>query len=284
MQWPPRPGPGLEAHEAERLRRGGVDDLPDVDPHPVAELRELVDERDVDRAEDVLEQLRQLGRLGRRDAVDAVDRRCRTAPPRPRSRPRRCRRRPSAPSSSCGRCGPGRRAPGEKARWKSTPARQPRAALEDRQHLVAGRARVRRRLEHDEVARAQPRRDLLGRRAHDREVGLALLRERRRQRDQDRVGLAQLVVVGRRAQAALLDELLQLLARDVLDVALAAVQLRDALGADVDEQHRAPGVGEDLGERHADIAGADDCDVTMHSGAIVPPSTAAIRSEACPSP
>ena len=74
MQWPPRPGPGLEAHEAERLRRRGVDDLPDVDLHPVAELRELVDERDVDRAEDVLEQLRQLGRLGRRDLV----RRCRS--------------------------------------------------------------------------------------------------------------------------------------------------------------------------------------------------------------
>ena len=179
---------------------------------------------------------------------------------------------------------PGSTRSGENARWKSTPAVSPEPRFEDRQDLVAGRARVRRRLEHDEVALAEPRRDLLGRRAHDREVGLALLRERRRQRDQDRVGLAQLVVVGRRAQAALVDELLQLLARDVLDVALAAVQLRDALGADVDEQHRAPGVGEDLGERHADVAGADDCDVTMHSGAIVPPSTAAIRSEAWPSP
>src|SRR5689334_16734959 len=42
-----------EAHVAERLRRSGVDDLPDVDFHSVAEDRELVDERDVDRAEDV---------------------------------------------------------------------------------------------------------------------------------------------------------------------------------------------------------------------------------------
>ena len=116
------------------------------------------------------------------------------------------------------------------------------------------------------MALAEARRDLLGRRTDDREVGLALLRERRRQRDQDRVGLAQLVVVGRGAQAALVDELLQLRAGDVLDVALAAVQLRDALGADVDEQDGAPGVGEDLGERDADVAGADDCDVTVHSG------------------
>ena len=87
MQCPPRPGAGLERLEAERLRRGGLDDLPDVDPHPVAELRELVDERDVDRAVDVLEQLRQLGRLGRRDLVDGVDRRAVDA-----RRPRRCRR------------------------------------------------------------------------------------------------------------------------------------------------------------------------------------------------
>ena len=75
MQWPPRPGPGLERREAERLRRGGVDHLPHVDLHPVAELRELVDERDVDGAVDVLEQLRQLGGLGRRDLVHRVDRR-----------------------------------------------------------------------------------------------------------------------------------------------------------------------------------------------------------------
>ena len=68
------PGTGLEAHEAERLRRRRVHDLPHVDVHPVAELGELVDERDVDRAEDVLEQLRQLGGLRRRHPVYLVDR------------------------------------------------------------------------------------------------------------------------------------------------------------------------------------------------------------------
>jgi hypothetical protein len=47
-------GAGLEAHEPERLRRCRLDHLPDVDADPVAELRELVDERDVDAAEDVL--------------------------------------------------------------------------------------------------------------------------------------------------------------------------------------------------------------------------------------
>ena len=54
----------VEAHEAEGLGRGGVDHLPDVDLEPVAELGQLVDQGDVDRAEDVLQQLRQLRRLG----------------------------------------------------------------------------------------------------------------------------------------------------------------------------------------------------------------------------
>ena len=49
---------------------------------------------------------------------------------------------------------------------------------------------------------AQPRRDLLGGRDEDAQVRLALPRERRRQRDEDRVGLAELVVVGRRGDRA----------------------------------------------------------------------------------
>ena len=66
------PGPGLEAHEPVGLGGRRVDDLPDVDAHAVGEHRQLVDQRDVDRAEDVLEQLRQLRRLGAGDAHDLV--------------------------------------------------------------------------------------------------------------------------------------------------------------------------------------------------------------------
>ena len=187
MQCPPRPGPGLERGEPERLRRGRVDDLPDVDPHPVAELRELVDERDVDRAVDVLEQLRQLGRLGRRDAVDGVDRGAVERRGRLRSTRRRCRRRPSGPSSSSSRCGRGRRARARKRGGSPTPAASPDSASRIGQELVARRARVRRRLEHDEVPGAQAPADLGAASSDDREVGLALLRERRRERDEDRV-------------------------------------------------------------------------------------------------
>ena len=118
------------------------------------------------------------------------------------------------------------------------------------------------------MALAQPLRDLLGGAVHDREVRLALLRERCRQRDQDRVGVAQLVVVGRRAQPVVVHEPLQRLGGDVLDVALATVEHRHPLGVAVDEKHAAARLGEHLGEWDADVAGSDDGDVG-HRRAIV---------------
>ena len=283
MQWPPRPGSRLERHEAERLGRGGLDDLPDVDVHPVAELRELVDERDVDRAEDVLEELRQLGCLGRRDRVHRVDRRRverdgggGRALVDPADDLRHGLRRPVLATRVDALGGEGEvevLAGGEAA-----------PALEDRLDLLPRRARVRRRLEHDEMALAKARGDLLRRRHEDAQIGLALAGQRRRERDEDRVGVAQLVVVGRRGDEAGLDERPQNLRRDVLDVALPGVELRDAIGVDVDEQHGGAGIGEGASERQADVARADDGDVALHRLGIVAASTCAILSDACPSP
>ena len=65
-------GPGREPHEPERLRGRRVDDLPDVEAHPLAEQGELVDEGDVDVAEDVLEELRELGGVRRGQLDDVV--------------------------------------------------------------------------------------------------------------------------------------------------------------------------------------------------------------------
>ena len=87
---------GREAHVAERLRRGGVDRRPDVDAEVAREHRELVDERDVDVPERVLEQLHQLGFAGRSRRARPC-RRARRRTPRPlRATRRRCRTRPSA--------------------------------------------------------------------------------------------------------------------------------------------------------------------------------------------
>ena len=79
---------------------------------------------------------------------------------------------------------------------------QPRLPLEHGQELLAGGARIRRRLEHHEMAATQPPADLGAGVEDDREVRLALLRERRRERDQDRVDIAEDVVVGRGAEPA----------------------------------------------------------------------------------
>ena len=133
--------------------------------------------------------------------------------------------------------------------------------LEQREHFVARRARVGRRLEHDEVARPEPCRDLARCAEDDREVGLSLAGERRRQRDQDRAGVAEHVVVGCGAQAALGDESCEHLRGHVLDHALAAVDLRDALGVDVEEDDGAAGLREHLRERDTDVSRADDRDV-----------------------
>ncbi len=70
---PADPGAGVERHEAERLRRRGVDHLPHVDPQLVGELGELVDQRDVHVAERVLQQLRGLRDAGGRDGQHLVD-------------------------------------------------------------------------------------------------------------------------------------------------------------------------------------------------------------------
>ena len=162
--------------------------------------------------------------------------------------------------------------------------REPAARLEERQHLLARRARVGRRLEDDEMARTQPRCDLPVAAIEDAQVGLALARERRGEGDEDRVRVAELVVVGRRRDEALVDERLQDVRGDVLDVALARVELGDASWIDVDEQDALARVGEGACERHADVAGAHDGDVALHRLGIVAASTCAIRSEAWPSP
>ena len=109
------------------------------------------------------------------------------------------------------------------------------APLQNLQHALARRPRVGRRLQDDELAWTEARRDLPGCALDVREVGLPLLREGRRDGDEDRVGVGELVEVRGRAKPAL-DELREHFRRDVLDVTLAAVQPRDEVRLDVEEQ------------------------------------------------
>src|SRR5439155_26194763 len=64
-------GTGIKGRETVRLGRAGLDHLPNVDVEGVADDLELVDERDVHAAEDVLEELGDLSRpdVGHRDQL-----------------------------------------------------------------------------------------------------------------------------------------------------------------------------------------------------------------------
>ena len=159
MQWPPRPGPGIERHEAERLGLGRVDHFPDVDVHPVAHQRQLVDQADVHRAERVLEQLDHLGDAGRADRNDGLDRRAVELAGELRAGRReaaddlrhvvRLERR-VARIDALGREGE------EEVDAGLQPVR-----FEHRLHDFVGRARIGRRLEHDQHAGVQVLRDRL---------------------------------------------------------------------------------------------------------------------------
>jgi len=117
----------VEGKKAERLGGGGVDDLADVHLQPAAHERELVGQRDVDVAEDVLVELGQLGHPGARYFGDGARRSGGRAAPRGActraSRPRRsleC----SDLERAVGRIESARRK-GEK---QFTPTRAPRAS------------------------------------------------------------------------------------------------------------------------------------------------------------
>ena len=70
---PAQAGAGIERLEPERLGLRRLDHLPDVDPHPIEEDLQLVDQRDVHGPIRVLEDLARLGDLGRRDGDDPDD-------------------------------------------------------------------------------------------------------------------------------------------------------------------------------------------------------------------
>ena len=69
------PGAGVEAHEPEGLGLGGVEHVPHVDAHAVVDDLELVHERDVHGAEDVLGELGRFGGARRAHADDLAHRR-----------------------------------------------------------------------------------------------------------------------------------------------------------------------------------------------------------------
>ncbi len=259
---PTQAGARLERHEPVGLRRRGRNHLPHVQPHAVAQHRELVHERDVDRAEDVLEQLGQLGRVARADRDEVLD-----ALPVERQGPLEAGGREPADDlrrRADGEVGAARVDPLRRHRQVEVAPRDQAVALEERPQHLAGRARVGGRLEHDELPGVHVGGDPAGGVREDAEVGLAVARKRRRQADQHGLGGGDGRVVGGGLQPARGDELRQQRPRHVLDVALAAADRLDLARVRFDAHHGAAGAGELDGERQPHVAGADDGDGCGH--------------------
>ena len=102
---------------------------------------------------------------------------------------------------------------------------------------------------------AEPGRDLSATETR-MEIGLALAREGRREGHEDRVGVAEPVIVRGRGERPD-DQRFEHFGRNVLDVALPALSRRRARRRRR-RAARSTGVGEGPCERDADVAGADE--------------------------
>lgn len=109
----------------------------------------------------------------------------------------------------------------------------------------------------------QPRRDTFGGRDDETQIGLLRLIEGRRDRHEDDVDLAQLVVVGRCPEAARLEQFPKAHFRDVHDRARPLAQCSDALLIDVDTDDAETGLSQTDGEWKADVSASDHGDLRL---------------------
>ncbi len=184
------PGARIERLEAERLGLGRLDHVPHVDAHPLEGDLQLVDQGDVHRPVDVLEDLGGLRHPRRGDRHDLLDGLARRASwPGPG-------RSASCPPTTFGMVAvsnwalPGSSRSGEKARKKSSPTRRPRASQPRQDDLVRG-AGIGRALQAHELVAPQRRRHRVRRLLDESQVGIAMLGQRRGHADDDGIGLGQ---------------------------------------------------------------------------------------------
>ena len=131
--------------------------------------------------------------------------------------------------------------------------------LEQRDEPLAGGARVGRRLEHDELVALQHAGDRRGGGDQRAEIRLAVARQRRRHRDDDRVAARQLGHAQRREEAV--RHRGEPLGRDILDIALPSLQGADLARVDVDPHHVVARLAKGDRERQAHVPESDDSDV-----------------------
>jgi len=258
---PAQPGPRVERLEAERFRAGGRDHLPDVYAHRVEDHLQLVDQGDVHATVDVLDDLGRLGDLARRDRDRLFDhgriegmRHGQTlrahSPDKLRSGA--CRVVLAARILALG----GERQPEILLNLQA-------GLLQDRQHDLPCRSRVRGGLQRDQLAGSQGLGNGPGRAFDVLQIGVLGPRQRRRHADDDRVRLPQPRHVVRRREPARPDHLPNHRGRDVLDVTAAGVQSPDLRRVHVEAGDPETGVTELAYQRQADVAQAYHPDVGL---------------------
>lgn len=222
----------------------------------VHEHCELVDQRDVDRTEDVVQELRQLGDSGvetgtrwsqiGRWTFSAAFMHAAVSPPTTFGVVR-----------SVKSVRPGSTRSGEKASAKSPPATRP-GLLEQRHEVLARRAGKGRGIQDHRLTTADhpgqsPRGAQQG-----TQVGLAVGVERRRNADKDRVALMELDEAGRSPNPPVDGP--EPVIRDVLDVRLPSAYPRHLAGIRVDADHVESRLGEGDRQRKSDVPQSDDPD------------------------
>ena len=264
-------GAGIKRMEAKGLGRGSVDDLPDIEVHAQAEHLEFVDERDVDAAVDVFQQLGHLSRRGRGDGNGAAEDRAVKARRRFRWPAGRARRSPleyrgGRPGYYPDLRAPARRRPRIRFRWHCRLSRCLEAGLvfflQNRNQDFFGRAGVGRAFEDDDLAGSQMRRDGMRGIGDVAQVRFVILVQRSGDADDDRVHLADLRIIRRRLEAVGLGGG-DLLGRDAENISPAVVERVDLALIDVEAGDRKLLLAVEQGERKPDVAEADDPDARL---------------------
>ena len=135
-----------------------------------------------------------------------------------------------------------------------------RRGLQDGLEAFVGGAWIGRGYEIDELAGAEGRAGLVGGRLHVGHVGLALRSQRGGDADENGVGLAEAGKVRGRGEATGGYCSGDAAAVEVLDVALATVELGDLVGIHVETEDGKALLDEGESQREADVTHADDAD------------------------
>jgi hypothetical protein len=250
-------------HEAEGLGGGRVDDLEQVDAHALADHLQLVDQADVHRAMDVLQQLGHLGHARGADRHDPVH----------GQGVKGLADGPAGRRHAADQLGDVARVELRVARilplgredQEQVLADREAAALDDRLQDLLGGPRPGGAFQGDQLPAPQVRRHRLGGADHVRQVRLPHPVERGGHADDQRIGLAGQRKIGGGAQAGGPGGPDRPV-RDVVDVAAPGLEPAHLGGVDVEADDADPRLGEAQGQRQADVAEAEDADGRAAAG------------------